>query len=194
MASLFLQGNNSQTMDGFRFKLNSGVATSPNWYATNTNGTTHPGNFKYTVDGSDIGGLTNNIYGRTSSSGNSVEWIGYFLPNSSADYDFNVTLFVDSTTNATVKLWVGDNAISSFTNDNANINQLSSSVVKEFVYTFSAVGNVYYPVRLQYTRGITAPFGESYNISFSYKKSTDTTYITDWTNVAFFMNNGVMRF
>jgi hypothetical protein len=78
-------------------------------------------------------------------------WIGYFLPASTATVSLSLQTTRNQGTNAfasTVgRLWLGSNAVSGFTDGNANItatNSQTSSV------NFAMTQGVYYPVRIRW--------------------------------------------
>ena len=98
----------------------------------------------------------------------SCEWLGYFLPNTTETYTF-FTASDDAS-----YVWVGSNAISGFTTENAIVNNGGLHGNQERSGTISLTSGVYYPIRIQ--------FGERGGgdvLTFNYSTST----ISKTTNV-----------
>lgn len=98
----------------------------------------------------------------------SVQWLGYFLPNTTETYTF----FTSSDDASYV--WVGSNAVSGFTTGNATVNNGGLHGTQERSGTASLTAGVYYPIRIQ--------FGEQGGgdvLTFNYSTPT----ITKTTNV-----------
>jgi hypothetical protein len=98
----------------------------------------------------------------------SCEWLGYFLPSTTETYTF----FTSSDDASYV--WVGSNAISGFTTENAIVNNGGLHGNQESSGTISLTSGVYYPIRIQ--------FGELSGgdvLTFNYSTST----ISKTTNV-----------
>ena len=70
---------------------------------------------------------------------NSVECLGYFIPNSTNSWTI--------TTNANL-LWIGDNAVNDYSSKNANINANANNATKSFTLKYTKNNN--YPIRIQY--------------------------------------------
>ena len=78
-------------------------------------------------------------------------WIGYFLPASTA----TVSLSLQTTRNQGInafastvgRLWLGSNAVSGFTDGNANITATNSQTSST---NFAMIQGVYYPVRIRW--------------------------------------------
>lgn len=98
----------------------------------------------------------------------SWQWLGYFKASSTEDYTFYTT------SDDASYLWIGNNAISSFTTANATVNngglhgsvEVTSSPV-------SLVAGTYYPIRIQFGENAG---GDFVTVNFS------TTTITKTTN------------
>jgi len=74
----------------------------------------------------------------------SVQWLGYFLPNTTETYTF----FTSSDDASYV--WVGSNAVSGFTTGNATVNNGGLHGNQEASGTASLTAGVYYPIRIQF--------------------------------------------
>jgi hypothetical protein len=98
----------------------------------------------------------------------SCEWLGYFLPSTTETYTF----FTSSDDASYV--WVGSNAVSGFTTENAIVNNGGLHGNQERSGTVFFTSGVYYPIRIQ--------FGEQGGgdvLTFNYSTPT----ITKTTNV-----------
>jgi hypothetical protein len=73
----------------------------------------------------------------------SYQILGYFKPATSEEY----TLYLS--TDDAGYLWIGNNAISGFTTENASINLGSEHGTQENSTTLRLVAGVYYPIRIQ---------------------------------------------
>jgi len=74
----------------------------------------------------------------------SCEWLGYFLPSTTETYTF-FTASDDAS-----YVWIGSNAISEFTTENAVVNNGGLHGVQEASGTISLTAGVYYPIRIQF--------------------------------------------
>jgi hypothetical protein len=98
----------------------------------------------------------------------SVQWLGYFLPSTTETYTF----FTSSDDASYV--WVGSNAVTGFTTENAIVDNGGLHGNQERSGTVSLIAGVYYPIRIQ--------FGENSGgdvLTFNYSTST----ISKTTNV-----------
>ena len=104
----------------------------------------------------------------------SVQWLGYFLPSTTETYTF----FTSSDDASYV--WVGSNAVTGFTTENAIVDNGGLHGNQERSGTVSLIAGVYYPIRIQ--------FGENGGgdvLTFNY--STPTIYkTTDVTGRVFY--------
>jgi hypothetical protein len=99
----------------------------------------------------------------------SVQWLGYFLPSTTETYTF----FTSSDDASYV--WVGSNAVTGFTTENAIVDNGGLHGNQERSGTVSLIAGVYYPIRIQ--------FGENSGgdvLTFNYStptisKTTDVT-------------------
>ncbi len=104
----------------------------------------------------------------------SVQWLGYFLPNTTETYTF----FTSSDDASYV--WVGSNALSGFTTGNATVNNGGLHGTVEANGTASLTAGIYYPIRIQ--------FGENSGgdvLTFNYSTPT-ITKTTDVTGKVFY--------
>jgi hypothetical protein len=73
----------------------------------------------------------------------SIEWQGYFLPESTGTYTFGTT------SDDASYIWVGNNAISGYTTINSLVNNGGLHGPTEVTATISLTAGVYYPIRIQ---------------------------------------------
>jgi hypothetical protein len=80
--------------------------------------------------------------------GGSIQWIGYFRAPHTANYTFKLNPVTDDYS----IFWIGDNAITAYTSENANMySSYGSSHVGS--YSISLTAGAYYPIRLQFGNG-----------------------------------------
>jgi hypothetical protein len=200
MTSVVFQSNNSQVRDGFRFKLGpttggTSTSTSATYFETSAVGN-NSNNFGYTTNGTSLAALTNSIYSISSGSNQAVEWVSYFKTDVSGNYTFQITLTISGASGSTepivAKLWVGDDSLQQ-TNINAVINfQITTNSKSSTTYSFDAIENVYYPVRLQFFKNMFQ--GSTMTIDFAFKETTAGIYTNTLSGNFFYINNGVLRF
>ena len=99
----------------------------------------------------------------------SCEWLGYFLPTTTETYTF-FTASDDAS-----YVWVGSNALSGFTTENAIVNNGGAHAVQEASGTISLTAGTYYPIRIQFGE---AGGGDELTFSYSTPTITKTTNVT----------------
>ena len=107
----------------------------------------------------------------------SVEWFGYFYPNISGLWKF----YVNSDDSSF--LWIGDNALSNYTIQNALIKNGGLHSLREISASINLSKDIFYPIRIV--------FGENTgfdNITVSWSQPNNTTKITNG-NGYFFITN-----
>jgi len=99
----------------------------------------------------------------------SIQWLGYFLPSTTETYTF----FTSSDDASYV--WVGSNALSGFTIENATVNNGGEHPVVETSGTISLTSGVYYPIRIQFGE---AGGGDALTFNYSTPTISKTTDVT----------------
>jgi hypothetical protein len=100
----------------------------------------------------------------------SCEWLGYFLPSTTETYTF-FTASDDAS-----YVWIGSNAISGFTTENAIVNNGGLHGVQEASGTISLTAGVYYPIRIQFGE---LDGGDELTFSYSTPTIIKTNDVTD---------------
>jgi hypothetical protein len=100
----------------------------------------------------------------------SIQWLGYFLPPSTGNYIF-YTVSDDAS-----YLWVGDNATSSFTTVNANVNNGGTHPSQERFGSASLTAGVYYPLRIQFGE---SGGGNNFSLLISSSAIAKTSSVSD---------------
>lgn len=119
---------------------NQGYAgNNVNWFVDKT-----PVSTGYVWDGSNIGTLSNNTRTKNSANYYSFIWTGYFKAKTSGTYTFST-----SSDDASF-LWIGDNASTGYTIENAIVNNKGTHPVQMKQGTINLTENTYYPIRIQF--------------------------------------------
>lgn len=123
---------NSLVAGLYRTTYSGYFADVPSWFATATSIAT-------TIQ-------TTIIEEPSSEDGNSfsMQWLGYFVPSTTESYTFYLN------SDDASYLWIGSNAISAFTTNNATINNGGTHGPIEVSASVSLTSGVYYPIRIQY--------------------------------------------
>ena len=96
----------------------------------------------------------------------SVQWLGYFLSN----YTGTWTFYTNS--DDASHMWIGPNATSGFTKENATVNNGGAHGMVQMSGTISLVAGQYYPIRIQFGE---AGGGDNMIVSFENPGLTKTT-------------------
>ena len=146
---------------------NQGYAgNNVNWFVDKT-----PVSTGYVWDGSNIGTLSNNTRKANSRNYYSFIWTGYFKAKTSGTYTFST-----SSDDASF-LWIGDNASTGYTIENAIVNNKGTHPVQMKQGTINLTENTNYPIRIQ--------FGEKTggdNMKLRFKITTTTISGTSTTS------------
>ena len=106
----------------------------------------------------------------------SIQWLGYFKPNSTTNWYFQIT------SDDCSYLWIGNNATTGFTTTNANVNNGGGH--GDITVTSSAIyltANVYYPLRIQYGGG-----GGPNSMNFVFSSTSATSgFVSDGSGFYF---------
>lgn len=101
--------------------------------------------------------------------GFSRQWLGYFVPSTTQTYTF----FLQS--DDASYLWVGNNAVSSYTRANSIVNNGGLHGFVEQSGSISLTSGVYYPIRVQYGENTG---GDQLDFNYSTPTITKTTDLT----------------
>ena len=134
-----------------------------NWFQTNTHTSTG-----YTRYIQNIDNLTSNTVTTATTTSYSVEWFGYFKANRTGAFTFYLK------SDDPAYLWIGENAKTGYTVDNALINNGSALVdnILEQDNSIELKLNNYYPFRLQFGKNTGNNIME---LHFKLPTDTDTT-------------------
>ena len=99
----------------------------------------------------------------------SCQWLGYFKPTTTETYTF----FTSSDDASYV--WVGNNAVSGFTNNNATVNNGGLHGNQEASGSIALTAGVYYPIRIQFGEN---GGGDVMTFNYSTPTITKTTTVT----------------
>ena len=134
-----------------------------NWFQTNTH--TSSGYTRYIQN---IDKLTSNTVTTATTTSYSVEWFGYFKANRTGPFTFYLK------SDDPAYLWIGENAKSGYTVDNALINNGSALVdnILEQNNSIDLVNQHYYPFRLQFGKNTGNNIME---LHFKLPTDSDTT-------------------
>ena len=99
----------------------------------------------------------------------SCQWLGYFKPTTSETYTFYT-----SSDDASY-VWVGNNAVSGFTNNNATVNNGGLHGNQEASGSIALTAGVYYPIRIQFGEN---GGGDVLTFNYSTPTITKTTTVT----------------
>jgi len=95
-----------------------------------------------------------------------VLYTGYFLANYTGNWTFTLT------SDDGAYLWIGSNAVASYTTDNANATSTYNTIG---TITSSITAGQYYPIRLLYGNG---PAGGNLNLTYAHAGQTETNDFT----------------
>lgn len=136
-----MNSNNVGLQSGLLYSVyNGGYGENPNYFSTATLYTPRGPNQGFVTGIPNIIAGTNNCINSTSTQGFSVQWLGYFK----SDYTGTWTFQLQADDSAF--LWIGDNAITGFTNTNQLVYSYWPSVPTG---TINLQANTYYPIRIQ---------------------------------------------
>lgn len=125
----------------------------------------------------------------------SVQWTGYFLPPETGTYTFTLT------SDDASYLWIGDQAITGFTEGNATVNNGGLHGYVSQSDTISLIKGVYYPIRVMYGESggsnqfklaFVKPSGGAAITSGNYFYSSRVTINGTTTNTSFTFNNNLL--
>ena len=144
---------------------------NPNWYSTATqlvgsNGqSTGTTQYMATIDTATEGNFAVN-----SRDNYSVEWTGNIIPDATGIWTFNTSSDDGS------YVWVGDNASSGYTNENAIVANGGMHGMVTISGTISLVAGQSYPIRIHFSERSGGD-----NIIFSYKGPLDSVFASHFT-------------
>jgi hypothetical protein len=126
--------------DGLIFQIYNGYFNdNVQWFSTVSS--TNRGKTKKIED---INTGTNNILSVNGADSYSVQWIGFFKTSASGTWTFHTN------SDDASYVWIGNNAVSSFTTANALINNGGLHPMRVVSGSISLESNTYYPIRIQF--------------------------------------------
>jgi hypothetical protein len=104
----------------------------------------------------------------------SRQWLGYFKPPTTETYTFYLT------SDDASHMWIGDNALSGYTTNNATVNNGGLHGFIEKSGSISLTANIYYPIRIMFGENTGAD-----QMDFNYSTAT-IVKTTDMTGKVFY--------